>query len=427
MPDTELSFIFVFFTKTMKIYTLFLIGLGFLLSCNNGKKEYQDRITAKLLASGSMQRIQDSAITVINHEKMKTIPFREMKHKYKDIRYIPFYSKKPIGDIKKLIIFDKYVIVLDSRKAESIFIFDLSGNLLHIIADKGGGPREYYGLADMSISKRDSLIVINDRLAPFMLYYTLDGKFVKKTKAAPCFWFETFNDKIVNLAGFGQSFSHKMDENFNLIVSVFDSILYKSFPHYPLQVQTVEYRGLSFNYRDDLLYYSNKCDTIYQVLNDSTYTARFVVDQKKSLWQKRNEKIGYDEQSYLVKELGYTYLTTPILETEHFFSYRMHYGSNGSILGQIFHYNKRTGELFTRGAREYPDDGLYISNVVTPGIMMTVHGNYFVGVFDPDEIDVFVKMIKNDVVFENEELSDILRNKVTDELEFILVMYELQE
>jgi len=427
LPDTELSFIFVFFTKTMKIYTLFLIGLGFLLSCNSGKKEDQYFITAKLLASGSMQRIQDSAITVINHEKMKTIPFREMKHKYKDIRYIPFYSKKPIGDIKKLIIFDKYVIVLDSYKAESIFIFDLYGNLLHIIADKGGGPREYYGLADMSISKSDSLIVINDRLAPFMLYYTLDGKFVKKTKAAPCFWFEAFNDKIVNLAGFGQSFSNKMDENFNLIVSVLDSVLYKSFPHYPLQIETVESQGLYFNYKDDLLYYSNKCDTIYQILNDSTYTARFVVDQKKSLWNKRDEQLRHTEQAALVKELGYTFLSTPILETEHFFSYSLNYGSNGSILGQIFHYNKYTGELFTRGAREYPDDGLYISNVVTPGIMLTVHGNYEVGVFDPDEIEVFVEMIKNDVVFENEELSDILRNKVTDELEFILVMYELQE
>ena len=411
----------------MKFNLLFLIWLVFLLSCNSGKKEDQYFITAKLLASGSMQRIQDSAITVINHEKMKTIPFREMKHKYKDIRYIPFYSKKPIGDIRKLIIFDKYVIVLDAHQTESIFIFDLSGNLLYIIADKGPGPREYYGLADISISKSDSLIVVNDRLAPFMLYYTLDGKFVKKTKTAPCFWFESFHDKIFNLVGFGQSYSHKMDENFNLTVSILDSVLYKSFPHYPLQIETVESQGLYFNYRDDLLYYSNKCDTIYQILNDSTYTTRFVVDQKKSLWNKRDEQLRYNEQNSLVKELGYTYLSTPILETEHFFSYCLNYGSNGSIINQIFHYNKRTGELFARGAREYPADGLYIANVVTPGNMMTVHGNYNVGVLIPDEIDIFVEMIKNDVVFENEELSDILRNKVTEELEFILVMYELQE
>jgi hypothetical protein len=217
-----------------------------------------------------------------------------------------------------------------------------------------------------------------------------------------------------------------MDENFNLTVSVLDSILFRSFPHYPLQVQTVESHGLFYNYSDNLLYYSNKCDTIYQIINDSTYTARFVVDQAKSLWKKRHEQLGYIEQTALVKESGYTYLSAPILETEHFFSYCINYGSNGYVIGQIIHYNKQTGELFTRGERQSAD-AFYISNCVTPSLMKTVYGNYEVGIFIPDEIEIFVEMVKQNVVFENEELSDILNNKVTEELEFILVMYELQK
>ena len=405
------------------IYICFII---LSLSCNNRIKDQQMRITAQLMASQSIHFVQDSAFTIINHADHVLMHLSEINSFVKDIHFIPFYSKYPIGQIDKLIIFDKYVIVLDARKTESIYIFDISGQLLHVIAGKGAGPRDYLGLSDISINRDDSLIVVNDRLALQTLYFSLDGKFVKKTKASPCTYFEFFNNQFINLTSYRQSFSNKFNENFNLTISANDSILYKGFPYYPLQVDAVNHKGLNFNYKGELLYMPDLCDSIYQFVNDSTFTVKYVINQKKSLWNKRYDELSIREYSRLVVGSSYTCPCPPFLETENFIYYQVEVGYNEYIIGTHFFYDKLKKQSYKLGwIIEETTETITVPNVVP--YPMTVYGNYYVGLALPHTIEGAVELQKNNkMIFENKEFSDILQNKVTDELEFILAMYELQ-
>jgi hypothetical protein len=374
------------------------------------------------MASRLLQIKQDSLTTVINHENAEILRFEDFNAKIKNIHYIPFFSKQPIGSVERLIIYDKYVIVLDAFKSECVFIFDISGNLINVIKNKGGGPKEYHGLSDISIHKEDSHIVLNDRLAPYLLYFTLDGQFVKKTRSTPCFRFEVFGDKIINLLGFAQSFSLDIHENYNVGVSINDSILYKGLPYYPLQVQAVDCRGLWYNHKDELLYQPQLSDSVYQFVNDSTLYVKYVVAQKKDIWEKRNENLSSQEYHTLVKESNYTYLRTPILETEQFLAYRIANGIMGHVASTGFWYDKNTKQSFTFGGYRNPE---HQPNCVPSP--MTVWGNYYVGMFLPDVIESFSKLKKMPgFTFGNEELNHILENDIREDLEFILVMYELQ-
>jgi len=411
----------------MKKILLFVISIITCFSCTKSVKVHP--VTESLMASDMMQISYDSTITVIDHEKAVILPFEDFNARIKDIQYIPFFSREPIGGVDRLIIFDKYVIVLDAFKSESIFIFDLSGKLINVIHSKGGGPKEYHALFDICIDRRDSLIVLDDRLAPFKLFFTLEGQFVKKIRSIPCSYFEIFNDKIIGLLGFGQSYSREIHENYLIGVSINDSILYKGFPYYPLQVQAVNYRGLQYNYKDELLFKPNLSDTVYQFLNDSTLFVKYVVNQKKSVWEKRDENLSSTEYHSLVKESHYTFLTPPILETEKFLAYRISHGlfnnatNRVQVAEMIFWYEKDKKQSFSytmENLKSFP----YIPNHVPQPI--AIWGNYFVGLTFPYEIDMMRETIQKHGVIINEKLNRIIMAEKNEDLEFILVLYELQ-
>lgn len=389
-------------------------------SCTHRGQEHP--VTSRLMASPSLQIKQDSAPTVIHHDEAEILLFEDFNTKIKNIHYIPFFSKKPIGNVDRLIIFDRYVIVLDAYKSESIFIFDISGKLIHVIKSKGGGPQEYHGLSDISINREEAHIVINDRMAPYMLYFTLDGQFVKKAKSTPCSYFEVFNNKIIHILSFAQSYSHDIRENYHVGVAINDSILYKGFPFYPLQVQAVDCRGLYYNHKDELLFRPNLCDSIYQFVNDSTVYVKYVVAQKKNIWKKREENLSAAEYHAMVKESNYTYLQPPVLETEQFLAYNINSGLMGRVASTVFWYDKNKKQSLTFRGYKNP---LHHPNCVPRPL--TVWGNYYAGVFLPDDIESMSKLKKApEFTFGNEELNHILENDITEDLEFILVMYELQ-
>jgi hypothetical protein len=319
-----------------------------------------------------------------------------MSYKIKDIRYIPFYSEEPVGIFDELIIYDDHVIVLDAFNSEKIYLFDISGKLIHIIDNKGGGPEEYHGLTDISISRKDTLIAIPDRLSLNMLYYSLNGHFIKKTKNAPCFYLEAFGDKIVNQTTFAQSYSQDIKQNYNLTISSNDSVIYKGFPYFPIQKEAVNGNGLQYNYEGKLLFTPVLCDTIYQIINDSTYVARYVVKQEKSLWKKKEEYLSMQQGFSLILHSNYTQLEPPILETEGFVSYQIKHEHNNRIASTTYWFDKK--EI-----------------------------NHYIGIYLSHEIEEMITLSKNNIVtFENEELRNILRDEKSKDIEFLMVMYKLQ-
>jgi hypothetical protein len=416
----------------VKSATLLFIAI-LLISCG-GKQPPQHPYTKIILSSNSFGRVDNPEIITIDQSKSVILPYEKWNDKLKDVKYIPLISKEPIGDLRQMIIYKDYIYILDDRISEKIFIFNMQGEQINIIDCKGPGPNEYRGLADMSISKKENCLVINDRLSLHLLYFSLDGTFLKKTRSIyPCY-FETMNGKIFNQPSFGQPLDDGI--NYHLIVSVNDSIERKGFPFSPIHNNlTIYSKSLYYNYKDELLFSPVVSDTIYQIINDSLYKVKYVVKQKKSVWKRHGEALTGDDYSRLVKNSDYTYLAKPILETEKFVYYPLTAKIKDITSDEMFVYNynywfdKEKGVSFT-----FEDyfESLKLSIFkdiyhIIPA-PLTFYGNYYAGIINPVVIEGEKKNFKLEqynAIFKNEELKKMIADDNPD-LEGILVLYDFK-
>jgi sporulation protein YlmC with PRC-barrel domain len=282
--------------RQLKIFTPLCISV-LLLSCGT-KENNKYKIAGEIMASKSFVYINNPDIVTIDNEKSETIPYEEINNILKNVKYIPLISKEPIGEFRKIIIHKEHIYLLDASIAEKIFIFNMKGEIIKVIDSRGSGPNEYLGLMDMTISSEDDYLVIADRLAPFVLYFSLDGEFVKKTRCISNTTVVIMNGKFLNQVNTGQSYDDNV--NYHLVISIGDSVIRKGFPFYPLQMNDVFIHPFWYNYKNELLFCPYYCDTVYQIINDSVYTAKYIVRHSNSIWEKKyNERMSFNDYARL--------------------------------------------------------------------------------------------------------------------------------
>jgi hypothetical protein len=369
--------------------------------------------------------VNNPDVVTIDNEKSATIPFEEINNILKDVKYIPLVSKEPIGEFHKILIYKERIYVLDAFIAEKIFIFNMKGEIIKIIDSKGGGPKEYRGLMDMTISPKDDYLVVADRLAPFVFYFSLNGEFVKKTRGIINTTVEIMDDKSLNQLNPGQSFDD--DVNYHLIVSIGDKVIRKGFPFYPFQLDAIFEPPFRYNYKNELLFCPYYCDTVYRIANDSVYTVKYIVKHSKSVWKKYNQRMSVDKYDRLIADEGYTALSKPILETENFVCYsikaKMKLQNKYYIQSRPYWFNKNTGTSFTIGR---PVESRDIYNVIFKPESM--YGNHYVGIIPSvmfETIKYDLKEGKHIVNYQNKEFQDMMMDK-NPNLEAILVLFEFK-
>lgn len=403
-------------------YIVAVITLLLLLTSCGKKTQLKSRFPAEITSSQSYEKI-DSSLVIIDGNQLQVIAYEDIDSILEDIEYIPLKSEEPIGMITHLMVYRERIYILDAYRNESIYIFDLSGKLIKIISSKGGGPQEYIGLGDMCISRKTNELVVSDRLSLHMLHYTLDGDFIKKTKAIPHSYVEMMGDFSVNVLAYGQSFSN--DVNYHVITALEDSVVRKGFIFEPLQKQAVNSRPLSCNYRNELLFKPVLSDTIYQIMNDSSYAVKYVVSRKNSIWSKKGEALRTEEYRNLIKESGYTMLGGPVLETQNHVSFPIGEGKEGHTVQKACWYDKRKEMSFTLGIRI--DQSSAISSWVPAPIALS--GNSFVGFWDAEQIDGLKQYLAykdNCELLQDEKLKAILAEENAENLECILAIYDFK-
>jgi hypothetical protein len=321
----------------LKVFTALYVS-ALLFSCGTKEKYNKYKLAEDIVASKSFVYADNSDIVTIDHEKLETIPYEEINSILKDIKYIPLVSKEPIGEFFKLLVYKERIYVLDAFVAEKIFIFNMQGKIIKIIDSKGGGPKEYRGLMDMTISTEDDYLVIADRLYPSVLYFSLDGEFVKKNRGIFNTTVEIMNGKSLNQLNSGQSFDDNV--NYHMVVSLGDSVIRKGFPFYPLQIDAIFSPPFQHNYKNELLFCPYYCDTVYQIINDSVYTAKYTVKHRKSVWEKYSEKMDFNSYERLITYSDYTELYRPFLETENFIYYSIMIRDKPKQRDQYYRRNK---------------------------------------------------------------------------------------
>ena len=84
-----------------------------------------------------------------------------------------------IGDIDKLLIHNNKIYIMDIYKSKSIFIFSCDGKFISRISNYGTNNNEYLYLMDMEIDTITQQLVLYDRNGGKLLFYDLNGNFIK--------------------------------------------------------------------------------------------------------------------------------------------------------------------------------------------------------------------------------------------------------
>jgi len=378
-------------------------------------------ITKNIDLASLMKSDNNTDYIVINSENYDKIDIDKYNDKIKRIKYIGLVSDEPVGNLYQLMVFDEKIYVLDNN-IEKIFIFGIDGKIIRIINNKGNGPQEYVGLGTMCISKTDSCLIVSDRFSMNLLYYSLNGNFIKRERGIANCFIESYGDKIINQLDFGQSYSEDMNSNFHIVSTINDSILKKAFPLYPIHKDALVEKSLSYNSNGELLCSPLYSDTVYQIVNDSVYTPKYVVQQKKNIWKKKLEPLTGEEKGALIVNEKYTCLGKPFLETDNFIAYRIKMAEEGAplISSTDFYYDKTAKKSFYFASKQDPKS---ISDYIP--FVETIYNNFFVGYISQYNIESIRNWKKtHEFYIENEELRNLI-NSDTD-WEGIIVMYELK-
>ena len=189
-----------------------------------------------------------------------------------------------VGQVTHLLFTPDHIIVGDARQAKAVFIFDRAGNSQAVISRLGRGPQEYMDLSTIFLTSDQQAIGIVDNSMKKLLYFDLQGNFIKKQDLPfSCNGIEFLDDKTMMLVSNGwadtypalESYPNKNDLLFftdttlriqsSAIVNPFDVNKFYYAPVYKKKFDDRIYVGKAFG------------DTIYQVTADEIFP-RYWID-----------------------------------------------------------------------------------------------------------------------------------------------------
>ena len=351
-------------------------------------------LTALIWACGAQPQndsraleLSDTKIIKITHDtphpiradNARIIGMDEMLDRVKSIDYIKLDSSEPIGVIDKMIVTKDKIYILDCYTAQQIFVFDKTGNLLFRIKNKGRGPKEYLSVADMQVDTIRNEILVNDALARSYLYYsTDDGTFLRREKGIANCYLACIDSLYINLTGVGQDFND--NENWAIIISDKDSVLFKGFEPTPLQNDDFIINSFTYDRNGNLLYTPVYSDTVYRFSSVCVVEPEYVICQKKSIWRRHDEKISYQEVKKLILENNYTRYGGKFYDMEKYAYFEIGHEEDEYVVPISCFWNKQTDMVYawsSKGWSEYPDIGEIIRQPIA------VYGDTFFGTCSP--------------------------------------------
>ncbi|GHS92121.1 hypothetical protein FACS1894174_00670 [Bacteroidia bacterium] len=99
-----------------------------------------------------------------------------------DIIPLEFTDSCILKEIGKIVIHDGNIFIIEARRPEIVFRFDMQGNFLNRIGVRGQGPEELVELRDFSINEESHIVYLLDNMRQTVLCYTFDGHFIESIK-----------------------------------------------------------------------------------------------------------------------------------------------------------------------------------------------------------------------------------------------------
>ena len=222
-------------------------------------------------------------------------------------------------------------------------------------------------------------ILVNDALARSYLYYsTDDGTFLRREKGIANCYLACIDSLYINLTGVGQDFND--NENWAIIISDKDSVLFKGFEPTPLQNDDFIINSFTYDRNGNLLYTPVYSDTVYRFSSVCVVEPEYVICQKKSIWRRHDEKISYQEVKKLILENNYTRYGGKFYDMEKYAYFEIGHEEDEYVVPISCFWNKQTDMVYawsSKGWSEYPDIGEIIRQPIA------VYGDTFFGTCSP--------------------------------------------
>lgn len=421
-----------------KIVLSIIILIITLNSCNNISNRRNNKEIKKfgeeILSSSLFKEQQGTPFKLIDTKKVIDLDPDVLFDKISDDQeYVSLDSKELIGSVDKVLVYRDIIYILDAHVGEKIFIFNLRGQLIKLIDSKGQGPEEYSGLGDMNLDTIKNELIISDSKSAKFLHFTLGGKFLGKSPSKPSVGFTILNNDI-SLLTMANDQSFLDDVNYGLIVVKNDSVIRKGFQLELFQSSIPCSFSMINNSMGELLFTPIGSDTVYQILNDSTYKIRYVIGLKKSIWnycKNIKESFSFEKYNELIQNNGYSRFSGRLYETDQFISFDVVQQSSGSIkrpYSKNYIYNKQLDELYSSDPFIKRDESslIKISKIgsIIPPSPISIYGNKFISVFPSEAMSSIKDACENGKLFiKNNKFKQIIE-QFPEEGNPVLVFYK---
>jgi len=274
---------------------LILVGMVFLCSvhsCNSGSVEKKEQIVPETVTVFDLDNLSPTV------DKLRLSDIAE------SIDYIPLETRDDclLGSINGMKFTDEYVFLMG---VGDIFQFDHQGKFIRRLFRVGKGPGECYA-RDFAIDALNSQIYVYDNFKPKYNIYNFDGEFINSLD----------DPNPDNNTG-----SHFMVQNNQLVFEVSDYAIPQNFiMSYDIGLRELVYKyennykeiddsdvqkkkwsvwnsGLLRSFEDKILFKEKFCDTIYQTIDFTELTPRYV------LMLDKNELTYKDYHTVFIKEI----------------------------------------------------------------------------------------------------------------------------
>jgi len=92
---------------------------------------------------------------------------------------LEFTDESILGGIRKVVLSEDFIFVMERFNSAGIYTFDRSGKFLYRIGSRGQGPEECADVDDFSINEKDRLIYIYDSVRKKVFVFSFDNEFIK--------------------------------------------------------------------------------------------------------------------------------------------------------------------------------------------------------------------------------------------------------
>lgn len=323
----------------------------------------------------------------------------EVSEKIPEYKFIPLEttSDNLIGYIRKVEIFDEKIYVLDNTHSKIVQVYNLTGQYISQIGNRGSGPGEYVQSDDFYIDKEKQMVIIIDQVKNQALTYDLNTYQHYSTVDLP-FYFSSYiqlPDKSFawyHLMGFKKA----RDEYY---IQITDSTYQNSayLLEAPFTTSVGLFNGTFYERGDQTHFYMPFSPVVYEVTSQEVKPVYNLSFQKhKCPPVDYMQSIVGDGATHYAKELlhsGYV-AAYSISETDNFIT--ISYVVNNKMNVDI--YNKQDKKSY-----QYPD---FTENLLLGGMNLPFAGtyqDYFLTTISP-------LTLKNDGYVSQDELRALAAN-----------------